>query len=108
MTEYNFKLKKDRLSFYNKLPWRGKNGIRSQVLARDKECVWCKEQGLVTTPEMGRLEIDHIKILEHGTYEDAIDLNNLRTLCSYHHNERHERFNGREFEQNKYIEDEKW
>ena len=107
--EYNFNLKEDRLRFYKSNIWRGKYGVRNTVLKRDGyECVWCKEQGLVTTKEMGQLEIDHILEVEHGTYETAIDPDNCRTLCSYHHNQRHNRFNGRSAEQNKWANDEQW
>lgn len=56
--------------------------------------MWCKRDGLVTTIEMGTLECDHIIEVENGIYEDAINLDNVRTLCKYHHNQRHNRFNG--------------
>lgn len=81
MSEYNFKSKEGRRRFYASNIWRGVNGVRNQVLRRDKECLWCARDGLVTTGDMAILEIDHILELENGTYEDAIDLNNLRTLC---------------------------
>lgn len=118
--DYNFKLKTDRLRFYKSNVWRGKNGIRNQRVRMDhNECVWCKEEGLVTSKRAKRLddgqskvdvkdnklEVDHIIELEHCTYAQAIDLNNLRTLCTYHHNVRHDRFDGKH--ENKW-DDEKW
>lgn len=82
MSEYNFKSKADRTRFYKSNVWRGVNGVRNQAVRRDgNECVWCKEEGRVTTKDIATLEVDHIKELEHCTYEEAIDLNNLRTLC---------------------------
>lgn len=82
MSEYNFKSKAERTRFYKSNSWRGVNGVRNQAVKRDdKECVWCKNEGLVTTEEIGTLEVDHIIPLEECTYEQAIDLNNLRTLC---------------------------
>lgn len=106
---FDFKLKSERIRFYKSNVWRGVNGIRNQVLKRDnQECLWCKEKGLVRTAEMGRLEIDHIKELEECTYEEAIDLNNLRTLCTRHHNERHNRYQSFNYQVNKWAHDEKW
>ena len=107
---YNFKDKAERRRFYKSNAWRGVNGVRNQVVKRDgNECVWCKENGLVTTAEMGTLEVDHVRELEHCTYEQAIDLNNLRTLCSYHHNVRHNRFDGQlQTIREKKFDDEKW
>ena len=80
-TEYNFRCEKDRMRFYKSRAWRGVNGVRNKVVKRDdNECVWCKRDGLVTTKEMGKLEVDHIIELEDCTYEQAIDPDNLRTL----------------------------
>ena len=109
--QYDFTKASERMRFYKSNAWRGVRGIRNQVVERDgNECVWCKERGLVRTAEMGRLEVDHIKELEHCTYDEAIDLNNLRTLCSRHHNERHNRYIGGKFKwkPNKWAHDEKW
>lgn len=102
---YNFKSKVDRIRFYKSSIWCGKNGARIKALKRDNyECVWCKKEGHVTTNDMESLEVDHIKELEYCTFDEAIDLNNLRTLCKYHHNQRHNRFDGHE---NKW-DDERW
>lgn len=110
MSEYNFNSKEDRRRFYKSNAWRGVNGVRNQTLKRDgNECVHCKRDGLVTTVEMGTLEVDHIIPLEESTYEQAIDLNNLRTLCKYHHNVRHNRFDGQiQTISEKKFDDEKW
>ena len=106
---YNFKDKSERRRFYMSNIWRGVNGVRNQTVKRDgNECVWCKRDGKVTTAEMGILEVDHVLELEHCTYEQAIDLNNLRTLCSYHHNVRHNRFDGVVNRKKGMWEDEKW
>jgi len=107
--QYNFKLKSERTRFYKSNAWRGVNGVRNQVVKRDgNECVMCKEEGKVMTTDMGTLEVDHIIELEHCTYEQAIDPNNLRTLCNYHHNVRHNRFNGTTHKSNSKWNDEKW
>ena len=106
--KFDFKMKGERNRFYRLGIWRGTNGIRNKVLERDNnECQWCKERGLVTTTE---LEVDHILELEHGTFQDAIDMDNLRTLCKSCHNLRHQRFeHGKfNFKPNKYNHDERW
>jgi len=78
--------REQRNQFYNSSEWRT---IRRQVLKRDHyECVWCREEGKVTTEN---LEVDHIKELEFYP-EYALDLDNLRTLCKECHNKRHGRF----------------
>lgn len=82
MSEYNFKSKAERTRFYKSNIWRGVNGVRNRAVKRDNnECIWCKGEGRVTTKEMNVLEVDHIIPLENCTYQQAIDLNNLRTLC---------------------------
>ncbi|MFS9217521.1 HNH endonuclease [Streptococcus mitis] len=78
--------REQRNQFYNSSEWRT---IRRQVLKRDHyECVWCRDEGKVTTTN---LEVDHIKELEFYP-EFALDLDNLRTLCKSCHNKRHNRF----------------
>ena len=106
MPEY--KTKEQQRKFYKSNIWRGVNGIRNQIIARDKECVMCKEEGKVNTADMTTLEVDHILELEHCTYEQAIDLNNLRALCNRHHNLRHNHFNGKKLKESKWAYDEKW
>ena len=76
----------DRTEFYNSSDWKS---LRKFALERDHyECVWCREEGKVTTEN---LEVDHIKELEFYP-EFALDLDNLRTLCKESHNKRHGRF----------------
>lgn len=107
--QYNFKDKSERRRFYKSNAWRGVNGVRNQVVKRDgNECVWCKRDGKVTTSDMAILEVDHIKELEHCTYTEAIDLNNLRTLCRSCHNKRHNRFDGQYKSKRKFINEERW
>lgn len=78
--------REERREFYNSSEWRS---LRRQALERDHyECVWCREEGKVTTEN---LEVDHIKELEFYP-EFALDLDNLRTLCKECHNKRHNRF----------------
>ena len=55
--------------------------MRDYVLRRDGyECLFCKEQGKVTTAYDSVLEVDHIKELDKHP-ELALDVDNLRTLC---------------------------
>lgn len=78
--------REERNQFYNSSEWRK---IRRQALKRDHyECVWCRDEGKVTTTN---LEVDHIKELEFYP-EFALDIDNLRTLCKSCHNKRHNRF----------------
>ena len=82
----NVSTREERSEFYNSRDWRE---LREVALERDHhECVWCREQGRVTTED---LEVDHIKELEFYP-EFALDIDNLRTLCKECHNKRHERF----------------
>lgn len=99
--------KEAQKKFYNSSLWRV---TREKVLKRDNyECVWCREKGLTTTTN---LEIDHHIIeLEHGTEKDAVDLNNLKTLCKSCHNLRHKRFEHGTFffnKKKKIYDDERW
>ena len=55
--------------------------MRDYVLRRDGyECLFCKEEGKVTTTYDSVLEVDHIKELDKHP-ELALDVDNLRTLC---------------------------
>ena len=103
--QYNFKDKLERRHFYKSNAWRGVNGVRNQAVKRDKECVWCRDKGLVT---IDNLEVDHIIPVEECTYAQAIDLNNVRVLCRSCHNLRHNRFDGKEDIIKRFISDEKW
>lgn len=100
--------RESRRRFYQSSQWRH---LRQQVLERDHfECQWCKSEGKVTTELDSILEVDHIKELEY--YPDqALELDNLRTLCKECHNKRHQRFQYRQSakpRERKFREDEWW
>lgn len=99
----NVLTKEDRDKFYNASTWRR---LRLEIIKRDNyECQWCKQKGIVTSKEDATLIVDHIKELETNP-ELALEPSNLRTLCFYHHEVRHDRmFKGKKKE-NKWIEDE--
>lgn len=100
-------------TFYNSNAWRGVNGLRNQALKRDNyECQECKRQGRVhidsekTPGERKTIELNvhHIKEIEFYP-ELALQLNNLETLCLFHHNLIHEK----KFVKKKPVwNDEKW
>lgn len=78
MSEQDYSDRDNARRFYKSKEWSGVNGIRKQALARDDyECVWCKEEGRVTTTN---LEVDHIVPLEEDPSKKT-ELDNLRTLC---------------------------
>lgn len=111
--------KEERLRFYKSRAWKR---VRQDVLERDNyECQECKRRGLVTTKpnkegneaedqseeeeeRKVKLDVDHIKDLEHYP-ELALELDNLETLCQDCHNRKHHRFAPRV---NKWAHDEKW
>lgn len=102
MAEYQTKEQKKK--FYKSKEWES---LRLRVLERDNyECIWCREEGKVTTKEHVTLEVDHIKEIETNP-ELAEELDNLRTLCRNHHNLRHNRF-GFNNKPNKWADDEQW
>lgn len=85
-----------RAMFYASAEWRR---LREEVMRRDRyECVWCAREGKVSTNQV--LEIDHIHELEYYPSE-ALDIDNLRTLCKDCHNKRHNRFNYKSKDKNK-------
>ena len=90
MTE--LKTKEGRRKFYNSVEWRALRDERKML--DHYECQWCANEGYVNVgkdPERGVLEVDHI--LEVSERPDlAYDFDNTRTLCKYHHNQRHHRF----------------
>ncbi|MCB5028018.1 HNH endonuclease [Streptococcus mutans] len=99
--------------FYNSGRWCGVNGLRTQALRRDNfECQMCKREGKATvdsTKTDGErkeivLNVHHIQEIETHP-ELALDLNNLQTLCIYHHNVVHGKVYSRKI--NKW-DDEKW
>ena len=79
----------ERKRFYKSKAWQV---TRMKVLERDNyECVMCRKEGKVTTADRAILEVDHINELSKHP-ELALEETNLRVLCKYHHNLRHERF----------------
>ncbi|MBM6506687.1 HNH endonuclease [Staphylococcus pasteuri] len=98
-------IRNNNRKFYMRAKWRK---TRQQVLARDHyECVRCKEKGKLTINQHQSLEVDHILELETHP-ELAYELDNLQTLCKYHHNKKHGRF---EFNPNRKeikFNDEQW
>ena len=109
--QHAFKNEKERKKFYKSKVWRE---FRLKALERDNyECVWCRQEGKVTMDsikEEGKkkeviLNIDHIKPIEDYP-ELALELDNLQTLCIYHHNVKENRVFGRKV--SKWDKDEKW
>lgn len=99
--EISYKTKESKRQFYNSTAWKK---LRLKALERDNsECIWCAQEGRVTTQYDAVLEVDHIKEIEYYP-ELALELDNLRTLCNTCHNRRHNRFDGRE----KKWDDEMW
>lgn len=89
--------------FYMRAKWRR---TREAALKRDHyECVHCRQEGKMTLNQHQSLEVDHIIELQDRP-DLAYDLSNLQTLCKYHHNLKHGRFEGRKFK--KKYDDEKW
>lgn len=67
--------------------WRGKNGIRSQALARDRyECQDCAKLGKYSKA----VEVHHIKELKTHPHL-FLNLDNVICLCKECHNKRHDR-----------------
>ncbi|RDW15953.1 HNH endonuclease [Oceanobacillus chungangensis] len=101
MAEY--KTIEQKKKFYKGKEWQD---IRQQVLVRDNyECRMCKELGYVTVRDQSKLDVDHIKSIEHHP-ELALELENLQLLCVRHHNEKEGRVFKRKI--NKWENDERW
>lgn len=109
----SYKTEANRKIFYNSKDWKE---MREKALERDNyECQHCKEGGFVTVDsvrEEGKrkkviLNVDHKYGLEHYP-KLALHLDNLQTLCVYHHNVKE----GRVFKGNTKTkvewDDEKW
>lgn len=91
--------------FYMRAKWRK---VRLLVLKRDHyECLHCKAEGKLTINQKQLLEVDHILELDAHP-ELAYDLSNLQTLCKYHHNKKHGRFEHNPKNKNNKFNDEKW
>lgn len=54
--------------------------MRKDVIKRDKFCQWCEETPSSWTEI--KFEVDHIKKFSECTYEEKLDPNNCRLLCS--------------------------
>lgn len=86
-----------------------------EALKRDNnECQECKRQGFVhvdSIKEDGKrksveLNVHHVKEIEHHP-ELALELDNLETLCIYHHNQVHDK-GFKPQKENKWTHDERW
>lgn len=95
----SYKTDTDKKRFYNSAAWNGPNGVRRRALKRDNfECQQCKREGYVHVDSIKvegerkaiELNVHHIKEIESHP-ELALELNNLETLCIYHHNEIHKK-----------------
>ncbi|WP_368900590.1 HNH endonuclease [Oceanobacillus oncorhynchi] len=109
MPEY--KTYEQKRKFYLSKAWKD---IRIAALERDNyECQHCKEQGKVTVdsikepgkPKEIKLNVDHKYPIEYYP-KLALTLDNLQTLCVYHHNLKE----GRIFKKkkNRWADDEWW
>lgn len=91
MQQPEYKTDEQKKAFYNSTAWKQ---LRLQALERDNyECQHCKEEGKVTVDSKkveGKkkevvLNVDHKYSIE--LYPSlALVLDNLQTLCIYHHN----------------------
>lgn len=105
-----YKTEEQKKSFYNSVAW---NNLRKQALERDNyECQWCKREGRVTVDSKkikGErkkvvLNVDHKFPIEYYPKLSLV-LDNLETLCVYHHNVKE----GRIFKRKKpKWDDERW
>jgi 5-methylcytosine-specific restriction endonuclease McrA len=106
-----YKSKSQKKKFYRSSNWET---IRQQALKRDNyECQLCKAEGKVHIDSIKvegerkaiKLNVHHIKEIETHP-ELSLDIDNLQTICLYHHNVAH----GRGFKRkiNKWAEDEQW
>ena len=108
MTEYKSPSQKKK--FYRSSNWET---IRQQALKRDNyECQLCKREGKVSVDSIKiegerksiQLNVHHIKEVETNP-ELALEIDNLQTVCLFHHNKEHKRFNA---SSNKWVHDERW
>tara|TARA_B100000768_G_scaffold46545_1_gene45333 strand:+ start:1682 stop:1981 length:300 start_codon:yes stop_codon:yes gene_type:complete len=67
----------DNSAFYNSNKWR-----KFSRAYKDKNplCVVCSAEGIVSPAQVA----DHIKQIIHGG--KIFDINNIQSLCNYHHN----------------------
>lgn len=79
--------------------------IRQQILTRDNyECQECKKENKLTTIQQAKLDVHHIKELRDYP-ELALDMNNLVTICVYHHNLLDGRIKPKK---DKFVNEERW
>ncbi|WP_249310277.1 HNH endonuclease [Bacillus sp. FJAT-49736] len=93
------------IPFYKSKEWRA---LRQQALERDNyECQECKEKGTVTSRN-AKLEVHHIKeVKTHPKF--ALELWNLKTVCTSCHNKAHDRFDmNKTYKKNRFADDERW
>lgn len=111
MQSNEYKTPEQKKKFYRSSDWQE---LRRQALERDNyECQWCKKEGRVTNDsikEPGQrkeivLNVDHKYPIEHYP-KLALVLDNLQTLCVYHHNVKEGRVFGRT--KKKKWDDERW
>jgi 5-methylcytosine-specific restriction enzyme A len=105
-----YKTKEQKKKFYNSIEWQR---LRNNALKRDNyECQECKREGKVHVDSSKvkgqrksiQLNVHHIKEIEFHP-EEALNLDNLETVCLYHHNLIHdERFSSKKPK----WEDERW
>ena len=96
-----YKTPEQKMRFYKSKEWRS---LRRKVLEEHNyECKRCKELGYVTTTNDAKIDVDHIKPIEHYP-ELALDKGNLQPLCVRHHNEKEGRWTKKETKWN----DERW
>jgi 5-methylcytosine-specific restriction enzyme A len=69
-------------AIYNDKRWRGRHGLRQQVLDAQPLCVRCLEQHRIRIA----MVVDHIRA-HRGDEALAFDINNLRPLCATCHGE---------------------
>ncbi|WP_217588753.1 HNH endonuclease [Lentibacillus saliphilus] len=108
MAEYKTEAQKKK--FYRSKAWIQ---LREDALERDNyECQWCKKEGGVTVDSVKQpgkrkeivLNVDHKYPIENYP-RLALVLDNLETLCVYHHNVKE----GRIFKRKKpKWDDERW
>ncbi len=108
-TEY--KTHEQKLTFYKSSEWQE---LRQVALERDNyECQMCKAEGRThvdSIKEEGErksveLNVHHKQPIEYHP-KQALKLDNLQTLCLYHHNMVHGRLWSPKI--NKWASDEKW
>ena len=65
--------------FYHSKQWRG---LRNNYIKRNPVCVICLKKDIITPANV----VDHIKPIAEGG--EALDVNNLQSLCTMHHNQK--------------------